>query len=129
MEVEQLAAAMPFVETLGMNVESASPEEVTASIAWSEKRCTAGGVMHGGVIMSVADTVGAVCAFLNLPAGATTSTVESKTNLVRGVRSGSIHARAEPVHVGRTMVVVQTETRDDEGRLVALTTQTQLVLA
>jgi uncharacterized protein (TIGR00369 family) len=79
--------------------------------------------------MGLADSVGAICAFLNLPAGAGTSTIESKTNFFRGVRTGTVTATSSPVHVGRTTIVVSTETRDDDGRLVALTVQTQAVLA
>jgi len=78
--------------------------------------------------MTLADTIGATCAFLNLPEGASTATIESKTNLLRAVRSGVVEATATPVHVGRTMIVVQTDLRDDQGRRVALTTQTQAVL-
>ncbi len=90
--------------------------------------CTAGGVLHGGALMSFADTLGAVCAFLNLPAGASTGTIESKTNFLRPVREGEVEGVARPVHVGRTTIVVQTEARDPTGTLVSLTTQTQAVL-
>jgi uncharacterized protein (TIGR00369 family) len=79
--------------------------------------------------MTLADTLGAVCAFLNLPDGATTSTIESKTNFFRGVRQGSVTATARPLHVGRTTIVVQTDVRDDAGKRVALVTQTQAVIA
>jgi uncharacterized protein (TIGR00369 family) len=78
--------------------------------------------------MAFADSTGAVCAFLNLPAGAATSTIESKTNLFRAVRSGRVHATSTPLHVGRTTIVVQTDLRTDEGERVALVTQTQAVL-
>jgi uncharacterized protein (TIGR00369 family) len=79
--------------------------------------------------MTLADSVGAICAFLTLPEGATTATVESKTNFFRAVRGGSMVATAQPVHVGRTLITVQTTIRDDQDRLVAQTTQTQAVLA
>jgi uncharacterized protein (TIGR00369 family) len=79
--------------------------------------------------MTFADTVAATCAALNLPAGATTTTVESKTNFFRAVRGGRAHATATPLHVGRTFIVVQTDIRDDEKKRVALVTQTQAVLA
>ena len=78
--------------------------------------------------MAMADSVGAVCAFLNLPAGATTSTIESKTNFFRGVREGAVHATSRPLHVGRTTIVVQTDLFDDRGKRVAQVTQTQAVL-
>ena len=77
---------------------------------------------------ALADGLGAVCAFLNLPAGAATSTIESKTNFFRGVREGTVTATSRPIHVGRTTIAVQTEMRDGRNRLVALTLQTQAVL-
>src|SRR5262245_66119151 len=79
-----LVAIMPFAALLGIELHAATPEEVTASMAWREELCTTFGAMHGGAMMAMADSVGAVCAFLNLPAGATTSTIESKTNFFRG---------------------------------------------
>ena len=78
--------------------------------------------------MTLADSAGAVCAFLNLPEGASTSTIESKTNFFRGLRSGTAHAVTRPLHVGRTTIVVQTDISDDEGRRLAQVTQTQAVL-
>ena len=84
--------------------------------------------MHGGVILSLADTLGAVCAFMNLPPGAGTTTIETKTNFFRAVRGGTVKGVAHPLHVGRTIIVVQTELSDDEDRAVAQTVQTQAVL-
>jgi uncharacterized protein (TIGR00369 family) len=84
--------------------------------------------MHGGAILSLSDSVGAICAFLNLPEGAATTTIETKTNFFRAVRGGQIRAIAEPLHVGRTVIVVQTRVEDEQQRLVAQTTQTQAVL-
>jgi uncharacterized protein (TIGR00369 family) len=78
--------------------------------------------------MSLADNVGAICAFLNLPPGANTATVESATNLFRGVRDGTLHATARPLHVGRSFIVVRTDLTDDQDRPVGQTTQTQAVL-
>jgi uncharacterized protein (TIGR00369 family) len=95
---------------------------------WREDRCTAGGVLHGGALMTLADSLGGICAFLNLPEGAGTSTIESKTNFLRAVKGGTARATARPLHVGRQTIVVQTEVRDDAGRLVAFVTQTQAVL-
>ena len=92
---------MPFAIASGVELEAAAADEVRGSLAWTEDRCTAGGVLHGGALMTLADTVGALCAFLNLPDGAGTSTIESKTNFVRAVRSGSVRATARPLHVGR----------------------------
>jgi uncharacterized protein (TIGR00369 family) len=84
--------------------------------------------MHGGALMTLADTVGAVCAFLNLPDGASTATTNSITHLFRGVREGTVTATARPLHVGRSAIVVRTALTEDSGRLVAETTQTQAVL-
>jgi len=119
---------MPFSALIEAEAVAASPDEVRARVDWDVTRCTAGGVMHGGVLMALADTVGAWCAFLNLPEGAGTTTIESKTNFLRGVRGGTVQATARPLHVGRTVVVVDTELRDDDERLVARVTQTQAVL-
>ncbi|MFD5492133.1 PaaI family thioesterase [Streptomyces sp. GDS52] len=124
-----LLAAMPFATQLGIELHEVAPGRTTGSLPWSPEACTAGGILHGGALMALADSVGAVCAYLNLPPGAGTSTVESKTNFLRGVASGRVHATARPLHVGGTLVVVQTDLRDDEDRLVGQTTQTQIVLA
>lgn len=127
-QTASLLAAMPFATSLGMELQAASAEEVRGRLAWAENRCTVGGVLHGGVLMSLADTVGAVCAFLNLPPGATTSTIESKTNFFRPLREGTVEAIARPLHVGRTVIVVQTDLVNREGKRIAQTTQTQAVL-
>lgn len=123
-----LVALMPFGEVLGLVVDEAGPELVVGSLEWSPRLCTAGGMLHGGALMGLADSLGAICAFLNLPAGATTSTIESKTNFFRAVRSGHVRGRTSPLHVGRTTISVQTELRDDADRLVAVAIQTQAVL-
>ena len=119
---------IPFARELGVELELAEATEVRGRIAWRSELCTANGVLHGGALMAFADTLGAVCAFLNLPEGTTTATIESKTNFLRAVREGHVLAVARPVHVGRTFVVVQTELFDAEKRRVALVTQTQAVL-
>ncbi len=119
---------VPYAGLLGIRMVSASPDEVRLELDWAPERCTSQGTMHGGALMSLADTAGATCAFLNLPAGAGTSTIESKTNFLRAVREGTVLAVARPVHVGRTTIVVQTDLRDAQNRPVALTTQTQAVL-
>jgi uncharacterized protein (TIGR00369 family) len=126
---EQARAAMPFTATLGLELVSAAPEEVHARLAWEERLCTAGGMLHGGALISLADAAGAYCAFLNLPEGAGgTATIESKTNFFRAVREGTVHATSRPLHVGRTTIVVETDLRDDAGKHVARVTQTQAVL-
>jgi uncharacterized protein (TIGR00369 family) len=129
MTPEQLVGSMPYAQALGMEVSAAAPEEVVGHLDWAPQLCTTAGLLHGGALMTLADSLGAICAFLNLPPGAGTSTIESKTNLFRGVRSGRVHATATPLHVGRTTIVVQTDLRDDRGKRVALVTQTQAVIA
>ncbi|GAB3972835.1 hypothetical protein GCM10029978_050850 [Actinoallomurus acanthiterrae] len=84
--------------------------------------------MHGGALITLADSIGAACAFLNLPPGANTTTVETSTRFFRGVRNGEVRAVARPLHTGRTTIVVQTDLYDADGRRVAQTTQTQAVL-
>jgi 1,4-dihydroxy-2-naphthoyl-CoA hydrolase len=127
-EPSALLALMPFAVATGVELDRASPGEVTGRLPWAPERCTAGGVMHGGALMTLADSVGAVCAFLNLPAGASTATVSSSTSLMRAVRGGSAHAVARPLHVGRSFVVVAVDLTDDGGLTVAQVTQTQAVL-
>ena len=122
------ADLMPFATASGVEITAAGPDEVGGRLEWAPERCTSFGVLHGGVLMTLADTVGAVCAFLNLPEGASTSTIESKTNFFCGVREGRVHATSRPLHVGRTTVVVQTDLLDDRGKRVAQVTQTQAVI-
>lgn len=123
-----LLGSMPFAVATGVLLDSASTTEVRGRLPWAEDRCTVGGVMHGGALMTLADSVGAVCAYLNLPEGAGTSTVSSSTSLVRGVRAGEAHAVARPLHVGRSFILVGVEVTDDDGRLVASVSQNQAVL-
>jgi 1,4-dihydroxy-2-naphthoyl-CoA hydrolase len=123
-----LFASIPYAAVLGITLHEATPELVHGSLDWSPERCTSSGVLHGGAIISLADTIGAICAFLNLPPGAGTATVESATNFFRGVREGTLHATARPLHVGRSFITVRSELTDDAGRLVGQTTQTQAVL-
>ena len=125
---DDLLATMPYASALGITLETSTAELAEGTLPWAAEHCTAAGVLHGGALMSLADTVGAVCAFLNLPPGATTATVESKTNFFRAVRAGGLHARARPLHVGRSFIVVQTDLTDDSERPVGLTTQTQAVI-
>jgi uncharacterized protein (TIGR00369 family) len=113
-----LLEAIPFATTLGIELRSATKEEVRGVLPWKEEQCTAGGVTHGGALMSLADTVGAICAFLNLSPGSTTSTIESKTNFFRPVREGEVEAVARPLRAGRMVIVVQTDLFSDEGTRV-----------
>jgi 1,4-dihydroxy-2-naphthoyl-CoA hydrolase len=121
--------SMPFARLVGVQLVAASPEEVRGRLDWSPERCTTAAVLHGAALMALADTMGAICAFLNLRPGEGTSTIESKTNFFRAVRSGAVESVTRPLHVGRTTVVVQTDLLDDQGRRVAQVTQTQAVLA
>jgi 1,4-dihydroxy-2-naphthoyl-CoA hydrolase len=123
-----LHALVPFAATLGLRVADATPERARLELDHRPELCTAGNVLHGGAVMALADTAGAVCAFLNLPEGATTTTVESKTNLLAAVRDGTLTATATPLHVGGSLIVVETELHRADGRLAAKTTQTQAVL-
>ena len=122
----QLRDVMPFATLIGAELLEAGPELVRGRIEWASERCTAGGLLHGGALMALADTCGGVCAFLNLPAGAQgTATIESKTNFLRGVREGAVMATTRPLHVGRTLIVLETELTRDDGSLAAKVTQTQ----
>lgn len=129
MDLQALVDTMPLTNLCGVSLVSASAEEVVGTMEWQADRCTIGGTLHGGILMAFADSVGAICGFLNLPAGASTSTIESKTNFLRPVAQGSVHSVTTPVHVGRRTIVLQTVITDDAGQKVALVTQTQSVLA
>jgi len=129
METQQLQALIPFAKLLGIEIDAASKDEVRGRMSWRPDLCTSVEVLHGGALMAFADTLGALCASLNLPEGAFTTTIESKTNFIRAIREGTqVHATTKPLHAGRTTIVVQTDLRNDEGKLVAQTTQTQAVL-
>jgi 1,4-dihydroxy-2-naphthoyl-CoA hydrolase len=124
-----LQSVMPLCATLDIRAESQSPEKVVLSMDWEPELCTGGDLLHGGAVMALADSAGGACAFANLPEGATgTATIESKTNFLGGVRSGSVTATATPLHRGSMTIVIETEVRDSDGTLVAKVTQTQAVL-
>jgi uncharacterized protein (TIGR00369 family) len=124
---EMVNEQMPLGATLGIRT-SGDPDEVEATLEWAPELCTAAGVLHGGVLMALADSAGGVCAFLNLPAGAHTATIESKTNFFGAVKEGTVRASSRPLHRGRTTIVVETDLYDSSDRHVARTTQTQAVL-
>lgn len=127
---DQVHELMPFAALLGIGVQDRSAETVVMTMDWKVERTTVGGVMHGGALMSLADCAGALCAFLNLPDGsAGTTTIESKTNMIGAVRGGTVTATSRPLHVGRTTIVIETELRRDDEKLIAKTTQTQAVLS
>jgi 1,4-dihydroxy-2-naphthoyl-CoA hydrolase len=122
----QVRDVMPFAVLIGIELLEAGPELVRGRLEWAPERCTAGGLMHGGALMALADTCGGACAFLNLPEGASgTATIESKTNFLRAVREGAATASTRPLHSGRTMIVLETEIAREDGSLVAKVTQTQ----
>jgi 1,4-dihydroxy-2-naphthoyl-CoA hydrolase len=126
-DLHSLGGLIPFASVLGIELLEARPEIVRARVEWTPERCTAGGIMHGGAIMALADNGGGICAILNLPDGAQgTATIESKTNFLRAVRDGAVNATTRPLHKGRTLIVVETELSDDSGKLVAKVTQTQI---
>lgn len=127
-ELARLSAMVPFAATIGIELVSASTDEVVGRLRWREDLCTTGGALDGGVLMSLADNLGGVCAYLNLPSGAGTATISSSSNFLLGVRDGHVTATTRPLRVGRSVIVVQTEMRDDAGRLVAQTTQAQAVI-
>lgn len=119
---------MPLCETFSVRCTHHEPDSTTLELDWAAELCTAAGMLHGGVVMALADSAGGACAFANLPAGTRgTSTIESKTNFLGAVRDGVVSATARPLHVGGSTIVVETEVRNGD-RLVAKTTQTQTVL-
>ena len=126
-ELDAMVALMPFAQHLGLTVAEAGPDKVIARLAWAPHLCTSGGVMHGGVLMSLADSAGALVTFLGLPEGATTATITSTSQLFRPVTGGTVRAVAVPLHRGRTTVTAQSSLYDSEDRLVAQTTQIQAV--
>jgi uncharacterized protein (TIGR00369 family) len=121
--------SLPFAKLLGIEITAASPEKVTAEMVVREELCTRPAVLHGGAIMSLADTLGAVATMLNLPEGGGTTTIESKTNFLRPAPVGStVVAECTPIHRGKSTMVWQTSISTKDSRLVAIVTQTQLVL-
>ena len=125
---ELIHQTMPLCRTLGVVAQAFEADEVRLSLDWRPELCTSNGVLHGGVLMALADSAGAGIAVLNLPDGASgTSTIESKTNFRGAVTEGTVEAVSRPLHRGRTTIVAETEVRQGP-RLVAKVTQTQAVL-
>ena len=125
---ERVKGLLP--DLLGIEFTDVTPDKVVARLAVRKDLCTIGDNLHGGAIMAFADTLGAVAAILNMPQGARTTTIESKTNFIGGAPVGSrVTGESVAVHKGRTTVVCQTTIRGEAGKLVALVTQTQLVIA
>lgn len=124
---ERVTGLLP--DLLGIRFTDVTPERVMAQLTVRKDLCTVGDNLHGGAIMAFADTLGAVAAILNMPEGSRTTTIESKTNFIGGAPVGSqVTGESVPVHKGRTTVVCQTTLRGNGGKLVALVTQTQLVI-
>jgi len=124
-----MTPSLPFADLLGILITETSPEKVAAEMLVRDDLCTRPAVLHGGAIMAFADTLGAVATLLNLPEGKGTTTIESKTNFLAPAPAGStVQAECTPVHRGKRTMVWQTRISTSEGRLVALVTQTQLVL-
>jgi 1,4-dihydroxy-2-naphthoyl-CoA hydrolase len=121
---------MPLAQLMGVTFTEAAKEKVVATMLVRDDLCTLGNTIHGGAIMAFADSVGAAATIINLPAEAQgTTTIESKTNFLGGAKAGTtVTATATPVHLGRRTQVWQTRLTTDEGKLVALVTQTQMVL-
>jgi 1,4-dihydroxy-2-naphthoyl-CoA hydrolase len=163
---ELIHAQVPLCATLGITADTFRPDEVVLSLDWTPTLCTGNNVLHGGIIMALADSAGGVCAFLNLPEGAGgTATIESKTNFLRpltmragtargggtpprrcaaggtptrlrgrdgpsgpATRGGTVKAHSRPLHVGKRVIVLETEVRGDDGKLAAKVLQTQAIL-
>ena len=102
--MDELLTLIPFAATVGIELDSATPDEVRGRLAWSPERCTAAGIMHGGALMTLADTLGGACAYLNLPPGAQTATISSTTSFLHAVRGGEVTGTARPLHTGRIVV-------------------------
>ena len=126
-DLDGLIALMPFAGHLDLTLEEASPDRVVATLPWAPHLCTGSGIMHGGVLMSLADTAGALVAYLGLSDGQTTATITSTTQMFRPVTGGTVRAVALPLNRGRSTVTIQTSLSDVAQRLVAQTTQIQAI--
>jgi len=113
---------------LGIEFVEVTPDRVLARLKVSEKLMTVGGTIHGGTLMAFADSVGAAGTVANLAEGQRTATLESKTNFIAGCRSGTMQAEAKPIHKGKRTHVWETRITDEAGKLLSVTTQTQMIL-
>jgi 1,4-dihydroxy-2-naphthoyl-CoA hydrolase len=126
---EMIQGLMPLCATLGITADKLGPDEVVLSLDWAPTLTTGNDILHGGIVMALADSAGGACAFLNLPEGAGgTATIESKTNFLTATRSGTVKAHCHPLHIGKRVIVLETEIRGDNGKLAAKVIQTQAIL-
>jgi len=129
MSMKEPVSTQPFPRLMGVEILEATKEKIRGRLAVRPDLCTSGHILHGGAIMAFADTLGAIGAFLNLPEGAGTTTIESKTNFIGSAKEGStVEAQTTPIHVGRRTSVWQTRVTREDGKLVAIVTQSQMVL-
>ena len=132
MSIDPAAVTQHFkgtlAELLAIRVVEATKDRVVAELTIRDELTTVGGSLHGGTLMAFADTMGASATILNLPAGAGTTTLESKTNFFAGARDGIVRSETTPLHRGKRTMVWQTRVTDSTGRLLSLTIQTQMVL-
>jgi len=126
---QNLAASMPFSTLMGVEVTEATKTKVLGRMTVRADLCTAGNILHGGAIMAFADALGAVGGFLNLEPGTRTTTLESKTNFLGGAPEGAVViGETTPVHIGKRTSVWQTRIVREDGKAVAIVTQTQMVV-
>src|SRR5437867_12102847 len=128
--LDEIAAGLrgTLAAALGIRFLEATKGRVVSELTIRDELRTVGGSLHGGTLMAFADTVGAVATVLNLPAGASTTTLESKTNFFAAGRAGTVRAETTPLHRGKRTMAWQTRVTNDAGRLLSLTIQTQMVL-
>ena len=129
MSAPAAATGMPFADLMGLEITERAKDRVVGRLTVREDLCTAGGILHGGAFMAFADALGAIGGFLNLPAGARTTTLESKTNFLGSAKVGTtVTGEATPLHIGRRSSVWQTRITSAEGKLLALVTQTPMTV-
>ncbi len=127
--MSQPATGMPFADLMGLQIQERSKDKVVGALTVRDDLCTAGGILHGGAFMAFADALGAIGGFLNLPPGARTTTLESKTNFLGSAKVGTtVTGEATPLHIGRRSSVWQTRITDETGKLLALVIQTQMTV-
>lgn len=127
--IDEMPPQSPFSNLLGIEVVACTPEEVVCRMLVTEAMGNRNGVLHGGAMMTLADTAAGTASFINSPAEISNTTVEAKTNFIRPVKIGdTVTARCAPVHVGRTTVVLQVTLTRGDGKIVGSTSQTHLFL-